>query len=71
MGNFTRTLLGAVFGLLLAVAALLAFKTYTVSTPYDDIWVAINSRMPSPVRAWSCPTIAATARRTDRATVFG
>jgi hypothetical protein len=52
-----RTLLGALFGLVLALAGLLVFKTYTVKTPYDDIWVGINSRMPGPVQAWSCQTV--------------
>lgn len=57
MGRFLRTLLGAIFGLVLALAGLLAFKTYTVKTPYDDLWIGINSRMPGPVQAWSCQTV--------------
>lgn len=52
-----RTLLGAIFGLIIAVAVLLAYKTYTITTPYDDIWVGINSRMPGPLRAWSCQAV--------------
>ena len=52
-----KTLLGAIFGLVIAVAGLLAYKTYTATTPYDEIWVGINSRMPAPVRAWTCQTM--------------
>ena len=52
-----RTVLGGLVGLVLALAALLAFKTYTIATPYDDLWVGLNSRLPSPVRAWSCQTV--------------
>jgi hypothetical protein len=57
MGRFVRTLLGAIFGLVLALAGLLAFKTYTVATPYDDLWIGLNSRMPGPLKAWSCQTV--------------
>jgi hypothetical protein len=52
-----RTILGAIFGLVIALAGLLAFKTYTIATPYDDLWVGLNSRLPGPVRAWSCQTV--------------
>ena len=57
MGRMIRTLLGALFGLVVALLGLLAFKSYTIATPYDDIWVGLNSRMPSPVRAWACQTV--------------
>lgn len=52
-----RTLLGMIFGLIVAVAGLFAYKSYTIATPYDDLWVGMNSRMPSPVRAWACQTV--------------
>ena len=52
-----RTLLGAIFGLVLALAGLLAFKTFTIASPYDELWIGLNSRMPGPVRAWSCQTV--------------
>lgn len=57
MNNFFKTLAGAACGLVIAVAALLVFKTFTIPTPYDDIWVGLNSRMPSPVRAWTCQKV--------------
>jgi hypothetical protein len=49
--------LGGLFGLVLALAGLLAFKTYTIASPYDELWVGLNSRMPGPVRAWACQTV--------------
>ena len=52
-----RTLLGMIFGLVVALAAVLAFKTYTVASPTDDLWIGLNTRMPGPVRAWSCQTV--------------
>ena len=52
-----RTILGAVFGLVLALAGLLAFKTYTITSPYDELWIGLNSRMPGPIRAWSCQAV--------------
>lgn len=31
-----------------------ATKTYTLDTPYDEVWIGLNSRLPGPMRAWSC-----------------
>ena len=62
-----RTVLGGIFGLVLALAGLLAFKTYTIATPYDDLWVAMNSRMPSIVRGWTCQTVEQRVKKTDDA----
>ncbi len=62
-----RTLLGMIVGLVLAVAALLAWKTYSIATPYDDLWVGLNSRMPGPVRAWTCSTVEQRLLKTDQA----
>ena len=57
MEKMVKTLAGAVFGLILALAGLLIFKTMTITTPYDDIWSGMVSRMPSPVRAWACQKV--------------
>ena len=62
-----RTLLGMIFGLVLAIAALLAWKTYSIATPYDDLWVGLNSRMPGPVRAWTCQTVEQRLLKTEQA----
>lgn len=52
-----RTLLGMIVGLVIALAVLLAYKTYTVASPTDELWIGLNNRMPGPVRAWSCQTV--------------
>ena len=52
---------------MLALFGLLAFKTYTIATPYDDLWVAINSRMPSIVRGWTCQTVEQRVKKDDAA----
>ena len=67
MGRMIRTLLGAIVGLVVALAAILAWKTYSIASPYDDLWVALNSRMPGPVRAWSCQTVEQRLLSSDKA----
>lgn len=49
--------LGALVGLALGVTIFWAYLTYTIVTPYDELWIAINTRMPQPAREWSCATV--------------
>lgn len=49
--------LGALVGLALGVTIFWAYLTYTIVTPYDEVWIAINTRMPQPAREWSCATV--------------
>lgn len=55
--------LGPVLLMLALVAAMLggywAFLTKTIDTPYDEIWIGLNHRLPEPLRAWSCGDVEA------------
>lgn len=49
--------LGMLAGLALGISILWAYLTYTIVTPYDELWIAINARMPAPAREWSCTIV--------------
>ena len=54
-----RSFLGLLVGVAIGVAAFWAYMTYTIKTPDDAGWIAINSRLPGPMRAWSCGQVKA------------
>ena len=31
-----------------------AYQTLTITEPYDEVWIGLNSRLPDTLRAWSC-----------------
>lgn len=33
------------------------YRTLTLASPHDEAWTAINSRLPDPLRIWSCQTV--------------
>lgn len=41
-----------------------AYLTTTVRTPYDEMWIGLNSTMPQPLRHWACDQVK--ARQTPR-----
>lgn len=49
-----RSFLGLIVGLAIGLAAFWAYLTYTITTPSDPGWIAINSRLPAQMREWSC-----------------
>ncbi len=52
-----RSFLGLLVGLVIGLGAFWAYLTYTVTTPNDAGWVAINSRLPAQAREWSCKQV--------------
>jgi hypothetical protein len=55
--GFIRTLLGLVVLVAIVVFGYWLYATYTIASANDDIWVQVNSRMPDPLRKWSCAEV--------------
>ena len=51
------SLLAMAIGVLILLAAYWVFLSYTIDQPYHEIWIDLNSRLPEPMRAWSCHTV--------------
>ena len=49
-----KTLLGIVILLAIVVFGYWLYATYTIAAADDEMWVEVNSRMPDPLRKWSC-----------------
>lgn len=59
-----RKLLSIVFVIVVALAVTVGWRWYsyvsnTVS-PYDEVGIELNSRMPMPLRTWGCQKLKAT-----------
>jgi len=54
-----RTLLGIVVLLAMIVVGYWLYATYTVASANDAMWIEVNSRMPDPLRKWSCAEVRA------------
>ncbi|MBN9064873.1 MAG: hypothetical protein BGP06_10260 [Rhizobiales bacterium 65-9] len=52
-----RSLLGLIVGVVIGVGAFWVYMTYTIASPDDPGWVAINSRLPGAAREWSCKLV--------------
>jgi hypothetical protein len=52
--GFIRSLLGIVVLLAIIVVGYWLYATYTIASANDETWVQVNSRMPEPLRKWSC-----------------
>ncbi len=52
-----KTLLGIVILLAIIVFGYWLYATYTIASANDEIWVEVNSRMPDPLRKWSCAEV--------------
>jgi hypothetical protein len=52
--GFIRSLLGIVVLLAIIVFGYWLYATYTIASANDEMWVEVNSRMPDPLRKWSC-----------------
>lgn len=52
-----RSFLGLIVGLIIGVGVFWVYQTYTIASPDDPGWVAINSRLPGPAREWSCKQV--------------
>jgi len=52
--GFIRSLLGIVVLLAIIVFGYWLYATYTIASANDEMWVEVNSRMPEPLRKWSC-----------------
>lgn len=54
-------MLRRLFSLMIFVAVVTGcfwfYRTLTLANPHDEAWTAINSRLPDPVRTWSCQTV--------------
>lgn len=49
-----KTLLGIVILVAIIVFGYWLYATYTIAAADDEMWVEVNSRMPDPLRKWSC-----------------
>ncbi len=49
-----KTLLGIVILAAIIVFGYWLYATYTIASGDDKIWVEVNSRLPEPLRKWSC-----------------
>lgn len=52
-----KTLLGAVILLAIIIFGYWLYATYTLAAADDEIWIKINSQLPSQLREWSCKTV--------------
>ena len=52
-----KTLLGIVILLAIIVFGYWLYATYTIASADDEIWVEVNSRLPDPLRKWSCAEV--------------
>ena len=56
-------LLGALLLMAVLIVAMLGgywvVLTYRIDQPYHEMWIALNARLPEPLRAWSCGEVAA------------
>lgn len=53
-----RKLLSIVFVIVVAVAVTFGWRWYSyvsnTESPYDEVGIELNSRMPMPLRTWGC-----------------
>jgi hypothetical protein len=52
-----RRLFSLVILFAVGAGSLWLYHTLTLVNPYDEVWIGINSRLPDPVRTWSCQTV--------------
>lgn len=52
-----RTLLGIIVLLAIIIGGYWVFATYTITSPNDQMWIEVNSRLPEPARRWSCTEV--------------
>jgi hypothetical protein len=52
-----KTLLGIVILVAIIVFGYWLYATYTIAAADDEMWVQVNSRMPEPLRKWSCKEV--------------
>lgn len=52
-----RQLFSLIIFLFVVTGCFWFYRTLTLASPYDDAWIAINSRLPDPVRSWACQTV--------------
>ncbi|MCB1547435.1 MAG: hypothetical protein KDJ41_06300 [Hyphomicrobiaceae bacterium] len=57
MASFLKFLIAIIVLAVVAVGGLWGYKTYSIASANDEMWVAINSRLPAPLRTWSCDTV--------------
>jgi hypothetical protein len=46
-----------IFSLAVVLCGFWLYATYTIDQPYDEVWIGLNSHMPSPLRKWSCAIV--------------
>lgn len=52
-----RQLFSLVIFLTVVTGCFWFYRTLTLANPHDEAWIAINSRLPDPVRSWACQTV--------------
>ncbi len=57
MFQVLKILVSGLFGLMFAYSGLWAWKTMTIATPTDQVWMELNTRMPLALRAWACEQV--------------
>jgi hypothetical protein len=54
-----RNLLGLILLLAIIVVGYWLYATYSITNANDRMWVEVNSRLPEPMRRWSCAEVKA------------